>query len=89
MEWLIIFFLISSGNGEDLKERLNSFLAFYRENRELIATLAGMLGGTQTAQQTRKEPEQSETEKPEAQKNGPDEGPHTDILGQFLKNRIV
>ena len=48
-----------------------------------------MLGGTQTAQQTRKEPEQSETEKPEAQKNGPDEGPHTDILGQFLKNRIV
>lgn len=40
MEILLLFVLFSASSDPNLSEKLRSFLAFYRENRDFIALLA-------------------------------------------------
>ena len=46
MESVILLLLLAlTDKNNSMKESLNQFLAFYKENRELIQMLAGTLGG--------------------------------------------
>lgn len=40
---ILLLLLLLSDKKEDMKESLNRFLAFYKENRELIQMLAGTI----------------------------------------------
>lgn len=81
---LLVLFLM---NADDrTKESLKNFLDFYRENRTLIATLAGAAGtaGAAEAAGTAAEPEQAKPS--EAQENRPrsEVGDKT-ILEEYLR----
>ncbi len=39
MDFILLFFLFAANNNPQLHEQLRSFLAFYRENRDLFALL--------------------------------------------------
>ncbi len=74
--YLLLFVLFFISEDPTLKERLSSFLAFYRENRDLIAAFT-QNGGTMPES---KPSEQAEKEESRPQK---EVGPRT-ILEEYL-----
>lgn len=88
MEMAILLFLLamSGGDSSQLKEKLSSALAFYRENRELIAMLAsggGLFGGAPAAQSAQT-PQENQPAAGQTEEN-----PNIKILEEFLKARTV
>lgn len=89
MEMAILLFLLamSGGDSSQLKEKLSSALAFYRENRELIAMLAsggGNLFGGAPAPQSAQTPQENQPAAGQTEEN-----PNIKILEEFLKARTV
>ena len=65
MEPLLLLFVLSTlDKNNDLKQTLQSFLRFYRENRELVAMLAGKDGGSKPAQPSEPCAEKKESRPP-------------------------
>ena len=89
--FLLIFLLSQNGNG-DLKRSLNSFLEFYRENRELLGVLKETLSGDLSAppkQNPEKKPEAPRIEpRPQDEKNRPQEG-IGDVLENYLRRAAL
>lgn len=82
METLLLLFVLSTlDKNTDLKQTLESFLRFYRENRDLVAMLAGGLGGA-PAKTERSEP-QKESRPPERENDS------MKILEEYLKRSSV
>ncbi len=89
METVILLFLLamSGGDSSQLKEKITSALAFYRENRELIAMLAsggGNLFGGTAAPQNAQAPHENQSAREQTEEN-----PNMAILEEFLKARTV
>lgn len=87
METVILLFLLAmSDKNANLKETLESFLKFYRENRELIAMLSGGLSAGGAPQSGQTPPPAGEREK-----NPPSEGKtgSLDIIEEYLRRRAV
>ena len=84
MEMLLLLFLFSTlDKNSNLKETLQSFLGFYRENRDLISMLAGARTAADgTAQTAAQEPPAGEMENrlPKAEKVD-----SVKILEEYLK----
>ncbi len=74
MEALIVLFLITAGG--DAKAKLAEFLAFYRENRELLRSLSDMMPSA--AAKSPEEPLSEEKSRPR------EEVGEEDILKEFL-----
>ena len=92
MELILLVFLLSqSGNG-DLKRSLQSFLCFYRENRDLLTMLAGAARGdfsTPPLQNEEKKPESPPKKcAPQDEKNRPQEG-IGDVLENYLRRAAL
>ncbi len=62
---LVLFLLLMFGSDPAFKEKLQNFLGFYRENRELIRTFCGAATAAQ--------PESPESPADRAQKSAPPE----------------
>lgn len=62
---IVALLLLAMLNGnEEMKASLRSFLSFYRENRELVAALAGVsLGGSVPEEQKKDRPHEETGEK--------------------------
>ena len=82
METLLLLFVLSTlDKNTDLKHTLESFLRFYRENRDLIAMLTSGLGGA-PAKEADPEP-QKESRPPERENDS------VKILEEYLKRTAV
>ncbi len=85
METLLLAFLLSEVNGNPaLKEKLRSFLDFYRENRDMIALLM-QNKDTMSKSETKKSENIAEQEKnfrPQSEVG------NNDVLEQYLKNLL-
>ncbi len=83
MEQMILIFLLAlmSKDGK-MKDTLQSALAFYRDNRELITMLAG-------AQNASKEQEPQKTEEPKQEQSRPQSVGNDKILEKFLKSATL
>ncbi len=81
METAILLLLLAlSDKNSDMKESLNRFLCFYKENRELIRMLAGTLS------QRDKETVSADTESEKQQENRPpEEVGNLNILEEYLR----
>ena len=74
METVILLLLLamSGGDSSQLKEKITSALAFYRENRELIAMLAsggGNLFGGTSAPQNAQAPHENQSAREQTEEN--------------------
>ena len=84
METLILLLLLTlSDKNGNMKETLNRFLCFYKENRELIQIIANMFGDSKGG----KNAQNGVSEKPEEQKeNRPrEEVGNLNILEEYLR----
>lgn len=92
MEMLVLLLVLTSlDKNSDLSEKLRSALAFYRENRELIAMFANAAGaapaaGAASAEQQQASPVQEE-EKKESRPR--EEFDSVKILEEYLKRSAV
>ncbi len=77
MEILILLFLLSSNQNGNMQQSLQSFLEFYRQNRELIKMITSEMK-SEPAPQTG-EPEKEKTAPPK-QESGSD-----DLIQEFLR----
>ena len=78
MQPVILLVLLMFAQQPDFGASLQKFLAFYRENRELLAALAGEIGAAPPQQP------------PAQEKCRPEEGGNqADILQTYLKNAAV
>lgn len=76
MQPVILLVLLMFAQQPDFGASLQKFLAFYRENRELLAALAGETGAA--------------PQPPAQEKSRPEEGGNqADILQTYLKNATV
>lgn len=80
MEILLAILILSlSGKDADFKETLRAALDFYRENRELLKTLAGSSSALS-------QPRPANRETPQTEKNSPvSGGDDLSVLEEFLK----
>lgn len=88
---LLLFLLMNFGKDGDAKKSLEKFLQFYRENRELIAMLAGGMNsplGAQTQTQTPPPPREEPKEEHEKSRSE-DRSGNLDLIEEFLKTRAV
>ncbi len=80
MEPILLLFLLSTiDKNPDLKEKLHSFLVFYKENRDLFAMLAGAQKGAPEPEKT-PDTEQKENRPSQSEKDG-----SVRILEEYLK----
>lgn len=82
MEILLLFFLFLAQNDRNAKDTVESFLHFYKENRDLIAMLTNA-GSDRPAPAPSPSEEDKKTDPPE---NGADPA---SILEAFLKRNAV
>lgn len=88
----MLFLLMNMGKNGEWKNSLDRFLKFYRENRELIAMVAGGMGAKQPAQAAagfsggapQPPPAQTQTKNRPPEENG-----DLNVLEEFLKARAV
>ena len=75
MQPVILLVLLMFAQQPDFGASLQKFLAFYRENRELLAALTGEIGAATPPAQEKSRPEEG--------------GNQADILQTYLKNAAV
>ena len=68
MEIALLIALFAANNDPSLAEKLRSFLAFYRENRELIASLSALNSPVASSSTEKKAPMSEEPPLKEAEK---------------------
>ncbi len=78
-----MLFLLSSNRNGDLKQTLQSFLEFYRQNRELIKMLSSEIK-PEAAKAAPPEPESNEKTAPPKQESGSD-----DLIQEFLRKHAT
>lgn len=82
---LLVFLLMTLSQNKESLQKLRSALCFYRENRELIQTIAGSMGAAGTAQpQSEREPARGETK--ESRPRGDDS---LKVFEEYLKRCAV
>lgn len=87
MEMLVALFLLAYAEKDDaFREKLKQILAFYRENRELLATIAqGKTFEPHEPPETHETHEPPETHENPQQKSSPRTEESLRILDEFLK----
>ncbi len=78
-----MLFLLSNQNG-NMQQSLQSFLEFYRQNRELIKMIASEIKSEPTAKAPPAEPESNEKTAPTKQESGSD-----DLIQEFLRKHAA
>ena len=90
MQPVILLVLLMFAQQPDFGASLQKFLAFYRENRELLAALAGEIGAAGPRAPRRSFPAAPPPQPPAQEKSRPEEGGNqADILQTYLKNAAV
>jgi len=80
MEILILLFLLSSNQNGNKQQTLQSFLEFYRQNRELIKMITSEIKPDPAAKTPPPEPESNEKTAPPNRESGSD-----DLIREFLR----
>ena len=92
MELLLILLLLSQKEGGDMNAALSRLLALWRENRDLVRTLAGAAAAppppAPPAQTGNVRKEEAQTKEDCPARDSPDMA-DTDVLGRYLHSRAA
>ncbi len=92
MELLLILLLLSQKEGGDMNAALSRLLALWRENRDLVRTLAGAAAAppppAPPAQAGNVRKEEAQTKEGCPARDSPDMA-DTDVLGRYLHSRAA